>query len=440
MDKRIAAYRGCLLGLAVGDAMGYTVDKKSWDEICENYGPNGLLGYDLVNGTADITSYTQLAAFLCNGLLLGAIRGNPENLSKYMAMSLREWVKSQQFRGSAEKTACWLAQVPEMRRRHCMDTRILDTLRRERLGTLEMPVFYFNSSCVLTIENLDPQLHYEIRSGGNSLGVYMAREMENYFLPWGESISIRSLDPATGATSPWTPEQMTHPTESMGSAGAPPAQGSQDPSLPQLPAPKLSIGATGLITVEADENAAFIRLVDTATGEDMSYWEDFENRAKPGSVLVAYALGDGVRYRDSEASEAVAFDAETVTFSLTENPLSGATENPDGSMTLIAYSNRGNAYEFRIEGEVTQTPEGWGLLASGSAIYNVDAMHGIFATICPEGAVSAHMLSWGCGYMLDEGATTFWETMAGWKDFQNAGSLCHGWSALAAYYYRRLLR
>jgi len=45
-----------------------------------------------------------------------------------------------------------------------------------------------------------------------------------------------------------------------------------------------------------------------------------------------------------------------------------------------------------------------------------------------------------CGYMLDEGATTFWETMAGWKDFQNAGSLCHGWSALAAYYYRRLLR
>lgn len=268
-------------------------------------------------------------------------------------------------------------------------------------GTLEMPVFSFNSSCVLTIENLDPQLHYEIRSNGNSLGIYMAQDMENYCLPWGESISIRSLDPATGATSPWTPEQMTHPTESMGSAGAPPAQGSQDPSLPQLPAPKLSIGATGLISVEADENAAFIRLVDTATGEDVSYWEDFENRAKPGSVLVAYALGDGVRYRDSEASEAVAFDAETVTFSLTENPLSSATENPDGSMTLIAYSNRGNAYEFRIEGEVTQTPEGWGLLASGSAIYNVDAMHGIFATICPENAVSAHMLSWGSGYMLD---------------------------------------
>lgn len=141
MEKKVAAYRGCLLGMAVGDAMGYTVDKKSWDEICEDYGPNGLLGYDLVNGSADITSYTQLAAFVCNGLLLGAIRGNPEKYSRYMAMSLREWVKSQQFRGTAEKTFCWLAQVPAMRRRHCMDTRMLDALTREVLGTPEAPVF-----------------------------------------------------------------------------------------------------------------------------------------------------------------------------------------------------------------------------------------------------------------------------------------------------------
>lgn len=39
------------------------------------------------------------------------------------------------------------------------------------------------------------------------------------------------------------------------------------------------------------------------------------------------------------------------------------------------------------------------------------------------------------GYMLDQGATTFWETMKGEADFGGAGSLCHGWSALPAYYY-----
>ena len=43
------------------------------------------------------------------------------------------------------------------------------------------------------------------------------------------------------------------------------------------------------------------------------------------------------------------------------------------------------------------------------------------------------------GYMLDRGATTFWETMGGWQAFSGAGSLCHGWSALAIYYYHKLL-
>ena len=142
MEDRVVSYSGCLLGMAVGDAMGYTVDKKSWDEICEDYGPNGLLGYDLVNGCADITSYTQLPAFLCNGLLLGSIRGNPELYPKYMAAAMRDWVKSQQFRGTAtEKTLCWVAQVQGMRRRLCMDTRMLDALSRETLGTPDKPVF-----------------------------------------------------------------------------------------------------------------------------------------------------------------------------------------------------------------------------------------------------------------------------------------------------------
>ena len=44
-----------------------------------------------------------------------------------------------------------------------------------------------------------------------------------------------------------------------------------------------------------------------------------------------------------------------------------------------------------------------------------------------------------CGYMLDHGATTFWETLKGEADFGGAGSLCHGWSAMAAYYYSKLL-
>ena len=77
MADKQSAFKGCLLGLAVGDAMGYPVDDKLWEDICEEYGPNGLLGYDLRNGSAEVTSHTQIAAYVANALLVALTRGRP---------------------------------------------------------------------------------------------------------------------------------------------------------------------------------------------------------------------------------------------------------------------------------------------------------------------------------------------------------------------------
>ena len=138
-----SSYRGCLLGLAVGDAMGYTVDSRSWPEIQEDYGPNGLLGYDLVNGYADVTSYTQLAAFTANGLLLGLTRGQMTGrmapFIRYIALSSKEWAMSQRSWGRPEQSHCWLMRRNELCRRHCMDTRMLEVLERDNLGSPEEP-------------------------------------------------------------------------------------------------------------------------------------------------------------------------------------------------------------------------------------------------------------------------------------------------------------
>ena len=138
-----SAYRGCLLGLAVGDAMGHTVDSKSWQEIQEDYGPHGLLGYDLVNGYADVTSYTQLAAFTCNGLLFGLTRGQMTGkmapFIKYIALSSCDWASSQRAWGRPGNAYCWLARKESITRRLCMDTRMVETLNRRNLGTLETP-------------------------------------------------------------------------------------------------------------------------------------------------------------------------------------------------------------------------------------------------------------------------------------------------------------
>ncbi len=148
MDRKLSAFRGTLLGLAVGDAMGHTVDDRTWRQIQEDYGPGGLQGYDLCNGYADVTSYTQLAAFTCNGLLLaltrGQMRGKMAPFVKYIGLSSREWAASQRPWGRPDVTFCWLLTQPELCRRHCMDTRMLDTLsrenlKRENLGSLEEP-------------------------------------------------------------------------------------------------------------------------------------------------------------------------------------------------------------------------------------------------------------------------------------------------------------
>lgn len=159
MDRRYAwlmknsRIPGAVLGLAVGDAMGHTVDAQSIEEICETYGPDGLLGYDLANGYADVTSYTQIFAFTANGLLVAEthrrLRGRAAPLARYVSASLREWARSQQYSAPA-RDICWLSRVPELKRRFCMDTGILDALSRETLGTLDSPAYRSAKPSVLT--------------------------------------------------------------------------------------------------------------------------------------------------------------------------------------------------------------------------------------------------------------------------------------------------
>lgn len=140
MEKKKSICRGCFLGMAAGDAMGNTVDERSWEDICAEYGPAGLLGYDLRNDSAQVTSYTQIAAFIANGLLLYVTRGKPDMLLSFLTLSLREWFKRQHFPRDPAKSMCWVSQKPELRRKLCHDARMQDALRFERLGTPEKPV------------------------------------------------------------------------------------------------------------------------------------------------------------------------------------------------------------------------------------------------------------------------------------------------------------
>ena len=145
MGNKNSVIRGCLLGMAVGDAMGMAVNKLSWEEICENYGPNGLLGYDLRNDSAEVTSYTQVAAYVANGLLLSLTRGKPELRLRYMTEAMRQWAKRQHFPRDPDKNPFWISQISELRKRQCQDPRMLDATRFDPMGTVDRPINQANS-------------------------------------------------------------------------------------------------------------------------------------------------------------------------------------------------------------------------------------------------------------------------------------------------------
>ena len=134
--------------------MGWPVDDKTWQEIREDYGPNGLMGFDLANGYAEVSSHTQLCAFTGNGLLLGQTReqlqGRSAPYARYIALSQKEWANAQRRSHALERTYCWVYWVDQFRSRHCADSRLLDSLAMERLGTPEDPLNQLDSPCSLT--------------------------------------------------------------------------------------------------------------------------------------------------------------------------------------------------------------------------------------------------------------------------------------------------
>lgn len=65
LDKAL----GCIVGGAVGDALGYPVEFMSYHSIVSRYGPQGITRYALRNGIAQFSDDTQMTLFTATGLL-----------------------------------------------------------------------------------------------------------------------------------------------------------------------------------------------------------------------------------------------------------------------------------------------------------------------------------------------------------------------------------
>lgn len=121
--------RGCMVGGAVGDALGYAIEFWKEDWIFSKYGKRGITEYSLdeETGKALISDDTQMALFTADGLMVGDTRGQMRGVMGrprvYVEMAYFDWLRTQnvtfeesrkQPRGSMRGCTSWLTDVPEL--------------------------------------------------------------------------------------------------------------------------------------------------------------------------------------------------------------------------------------------------------------------------------------------------------------------------------------
>lgn len=113
--------RGCLIGGAIGDALGYPVEFMSYNGIVRQYGMNGVTRfceYDK-NGRAVFSDDTQMTLFTANGLLFGITRwcthGVLADLPNYVLEAYKDWYETQVgVRDYRNYHTCWIRDIKDL--------------------------------------------------------------------------------------------------------------------------------------------------------------------------------------------------------------------------------------------------------------------------------------------------------------------------------------
>ena len=136
--------RGCLVGGAVGDALGYAIEFNGEKEIFSRYGKSGITEYELdpLSGKAIISDDTQMTLFTANGLLVGDTRGRMRGIQAwpryYVANAYKDWLRTQDMtfgkskmlgRGPSVDWFSWLLDVLELYKRRAPGNTCLSALR-----------------------------------------------------------------------------------------------------------------------------------------------------------------------------------------------------------------------------------------------------------------------------------------------------------------------
>lgn len=141
-------FSGCLLGGAVGDALGAPVEFLSIDDIRAKYGSAGIDDYDLAYGRRGaITDDTQMTLFTAEGVLRADVRWHHKGIcrpSTVIHHAYLRWLHTQgersRFPSSQEQMDGWLIGVQTLHARRAPGMTCLSALRGATMGTVDRPL------------------------------------------------------------------------------------------------------------------------------------------------------------------------------------------------------------------------------------------------------------------------------------------------------------
>ena len=140
--------KGCLIGGAIGDALGYPIEFiRSVDSIKNIYGENGITRYKLTDGKAIISDDTQMTLFTANGLIWGNTRYNLRGIAPTpvdcIYLAYQDWYQTQLSNYAKDKEKnkiSWIADLPELNVERAPGITCLNALSGTEKGTLDKKI------------------------------------------------------------------------------------------------------------------------------------------------------------------------------------------------------------------------------------------------------------------------------------------------------------
>lgn len=150
-EEKLNKYQGCLLGGAIGDALGAPIEFLSQGHILDRFGQMGLRNYvEFGDGTGEFTDDTQMTLFTAEGLLRARhramLRGISGALHQITYHSYQRWLETQHFPrqgnsiNSQQLNTGWLVKRKELYTRRAPGNTCLLALASGKMGTIDKPI------------------------------------------------------------------------------------------------------------------------------------------------------------------------------------------------------------------------------------------------------------------------------------------------------------